>query len=321
MPGVNGLTIPREDLKGSIRETTVDQSFVAPVVAPMIEVPTPSGSCGIVVAGVMRTPQNTDRQQNGSYNRSSWDLSQFNWTTKERGHEELLDDNQANVFRSYCDFERARADRVRAVMALDREIRTAALAQNTTTFTGSALFLDTTVVWSDLANNTPIDDVLSGKESSFAGNGGMELDNLVITRKQYRYLSRSAQIIAQLKYGSAIMNNGLLNLVALADILQVAKVHVASAVYNSANKGLAPVYSPIWSDSYAFLFRGAQSGNIEEPAVIRTAVYKGDGGGDPDDPNFEEYVVNDIRSSVLRGRGQFTEQVVTTGLGFLFKVD
>lgn len=323
MPTTSGLLIPREDLKGSVREVTLDQNYVAPMVAPVIEVPTPSGYFGVVPAKVFRTPQDTKRNADGSYNRSTWALSENSWTTAERGHEELLDDNKANVFRSYCDFERARADRLRAVMALDREVRTAALCQNTTTFTGSSLYLDVTTVWSDIANNTPIDDILAGKESAFAGNGGMELDTLIITRKQHRYLSRSASILGQIKYGGAgpsAVKDGLINLGALAEVVQVREVLVASGVYNSADGGLAASYSPIWSDSYAFLFRKA-SGSIEDPAVVRSFTYKGDGGGDPDDPNFEEYVENAVRGSVLRSRAQFTEKVVTTGMGFLFKVD
>lgn len=321
MANTGGLTIPREDLKGSVREAPPDQPYIADMLAPMIEVPTPSGAAGVVPAEVMRTPQNTTRAQKGSYNRSEWTLSQLTWSTKERGHEEILDDNQANVFRNYCDFERVRADRVLAVMRLDREIRTAALLQNGTTFATSSNYLDTTVVWSDLANSTPIDDVLAMKESAYNGNGGVELTALQINRKQLRYLSRSAQIINQLKYGTAITRTGLLDLTALADILQLDKVIVGGAMYNSANGGLIASYSPIWSDSYAFLFRPAESNNIESPAVARTWTYKGDGGGDPGDPNFEEYVEPGVRSTVLRGRNQITEATVTLGMGALLKVD
>lgn len=310
-----GTTIPRQDLNAALVELPPKHTYVAGMIMPTLEVPTISGNMGVIPRGAYLSRQNVNRKSDGTYNRSKWKFEDIAYATKEYGHEESLDNRKANAYRSYADFERARAIRVREIMLREREFRVKELLLNLTTFPLSGnTGLSVTTKW-DNAAATPIDDVKTGQRLRRVSSG-LVLDVLRISWQTWTDLSNCPQILDRLKYTSA--PEGRIDTGILASAMGLRKIIVSNAMYNTADEGQTEVLDDIWGAQYANLMALADTEDPEEPCVGRTFCWKGDGGGDPDDPTIEEYVQDDARGSVLRGRNEVQEKILIPEANFVF---
>lgn len=319
MPLTSNTTIPRQDLNGSVMEFQDTEGYLADWLAPGVEVGEVSGRYGYISASEFYRKFTGRRNADGSYERSNWALADDSFQTVEYGHEELLDDRQAQIYASYADFERARATRLRAVMRIMREVRVQALIQNITTWplSGNTGLDASSNPWSDRTNSLPISNVATGQLTA-RNQSGFWLDSGYCTLKTWWDLSLNAQIRDSLKYTQGV--NSFIPLAQLAAVMNLKEIRVANCLYNNANDGAASSLTDIWSDSYFGLVRTAKSNSIEEPCVARSFYWTKDGGGTPDAPNFYEYISDPTRGSVLRARHELQEKKVTTGCHFLIKV-
>lgn len=160
--------------------------------------------------------------------------------------------------------------------------------------------------WSSASDATPVDDVLAGKEA-FRGQCDMQPDALVITWSVCQALKRCTQIRDQLKYTFPGIDLNRLSEVQLAQILDVPRLIVAGAIYNSADKGKAASISGIWDKRYAALVKISSSVDISAPGIGRTFVWSEDS---PENPIVEQYREDQIRSEVIRVRHHVDEQLI-----------
>jgi len=315
---IAGLAIPRRDLTGAVREVSPQQAYAAAEIFRPLPVVVPTGKFGIVPAKNFRKRITTRRAPGTDYPRMMGRLSEGSFACKEFGLEEPLDDRTRNIYAVIYDAEAVAADAVRDAMLIDYEFEAKTALENTTTWplSGNTGYDISSTPWSDHANAKPIDDIAYSQIK--ARNGGLMLRVLRINWVQWWDLSLNAQILDRLKYTSAPM--GLLNLNVLAAALNVDRIIVCTAQYNSANEAQTEAFADIWSNLYVSLLQVAASDNVEEPCIGRTFYYTGDGGGRPDDPMMEEYYEAKNRSTVVRGRTDRDTVVIEERAHFLIKV-
>lgn len=309
-------TIPRQDLQASFMEAPSRQLYIASRIYVPFEVSMHAGAFGRLPLAEQLKNHSLVRNNKGEYPRSEAKLDDDTWLTREYGHEASLDNRQSVIYRNFIDFETAEANRLRELMLRGRESRVAAKCHNTTTFPLSGnTGKDISNEWDDYANAAPIDDVragLSGMRARGVNPAGAVLQ--ISWRAQWD-LSQCDQILQRLKYTGRPSTP--ISLPELALALGVAEVIVGGGFYNSADQGLAASIADIWNPEYAFLFVPARSGDISEACIGRTMVWKGDGGGDADEPAVEEYISDPNRASILRVRHDIDEKELFTACGFL----
>lgn len=308
-------TIPRQDLAGSLMETSLDQMGpIASLLMPEFPVPEQNGRFGKVPVEALLARADVRRAARGKYNRSTWELEDDSYNCDEYGHEEVADERERRMYDMYLDYEVVLSRRGQGILVREQEIRTKDLLHNTSTFpqsgnTGVAV----TNEWDDAANATPIDDVHAGIEGIRA-RCGLVPDTLQVAFSTLFDLSRCDQILERLKYTEK--PGGLLPAAEIARALGIKRVVApgSASMYNSANLGLAPSLADIWSNEYAFLCVTDASKDISAPCIGKTFVWEEDGGM----LTVEQYPDPESRADIYRVRQSTDEKVLLTACGYLF---
>jgi len=198
-------------------------------------------------------------------------------------------------------------------LRIAREKRASELIFNTSTWTGSDLYLDGNA-WSTTSN-----DILSNVETAkgkVRAATGMEADTLICNAKNLGYLLTNDDIVGRVQYARVAGESAVKQ--ALADILGLKKIIVSRRHYNSAKEGQSHSGSPLWSDSYAMVCKTADTESLVEPCVGRTFLFAADSAMPV---TMESYYDDDTRCNVYRARHYMDELVMDSGFGFLLKVD
>lgn len=312
-PLTGALTIPRTDLNASFEQTSRDDNFIADQIFAPFQVPDVSGALMVTPLAALKEDRGDDvRQADGGYQRTQWTADQDSYATTERGGEEAVDQHKAKIYRSYLDFEKFTAVRLRAMALRRKEIRVKDLCHDTTNFTGATGTLAITNEWDDSTNAIPINDVQTGMKA-IRDKCGLSLFHLQISWNSWLDLSLCSQIREVLKYTEK--PEGFMPLNALAQALGVAKVVVGDAKTNTANLGLTASLGDVWSDEYAFLYVPCGA-DVVSPGIGRTFFYNEEGGSEM--IYAEEYLEPRVRSKVLRVRYQDQQKRWSTRYGFLF---
>ena len=145
----------------------------------------------------------------------------------------------------------SREKRVRALKSLimlDWENRVAAQISSGSNV-GSFTTLSGTGQWSDHANSDPFNDVEIGKEAIRATTG-ME-PNLIIIPKQVMAtgLKHHPDMVDRVKYTGTNNNPGLVTANALAQVFDVERVLVPTAIKNTGSEGLADSFTNVWPNN------------------------------------------------------------------------
>jgi hypothetical protein len=291
------------------------KGFVAPKVAPVIEVDKQSGPFGKINIEALLQTRNTTRTSRGAYSRQDWQFTTSNYGTIEYGAEEKVDDRDKNLYGSYFIAEQLAASRARDAVLRNYELRMAAAIFNTTTWTGSSLTGAVTSAWSNFSASTPIADITAGKKAVY-NNIGLQANTLIINYHVYLNLQQNADLISRIKYsGLQDPNTDKITSSAMAQAFGIDQIVIAGAQYNSANEGQAASLAPAWADANAMLAYVAQSDDIQEPCIARTFHWGGDGstvGG-----TMESYRDETVRADIIRCRHDVQELVLVPQCGYL----
>jgi hypothetical protein len=312
--------LQRPDLGATLEEFDVmaaSQGMIADQVAPAVDVAEPSMNIGKLPIEALLANRDTARAPGGKYARGDYEFEHFSFTTEEHGAEEPVDDKLRKVYARYFDAEVVATRRAQDVVLRNREKRVAALLFNATTWTGGNLFLDVTNEWDDLANATPITDMLTAIEKVFT-NSGLEPNALICNRFVLRNLMNCNQVVDRIK-SAGFDDPKNISLPALAQLLfpaiPGARIIVSGAPKNTANPNKAASIARIWSNEYAMIARVASSNDVREACVARSFHYVED--GSELNGLVETYRDESVRSDIVRVRHETDELVMYKEAAFL----
>lgn len=312
---------PRPDLGEAYKEYMADDaSFIALDVAPEFPVDVQEGSYSAITRESMLKTADDKRNSNGTYNRIELGAEDKTFKTHDRGLEAPVDYRKRSKFQKDFDLDLISTEQLVNRMKINREVRMAALIQNTATgywvTTDAALYTDvSSAPWDSAANGKPIANVSSAKLKVWQ-NSGMLANALVISYTQLINILLTAEVIARFPGAVALTEQMLRD--NLKAIFGLDHLLVGKSVKNTADEGQAATNSEIWSDSYAMVCRIAPKGApVGTPCIARSQRWTVES---PDEIVMEQYMEPQTRRDVIRGRNDVGETVQDVYMGHLLKV-
>jgi hypothetical protein len=250
----------------------------------------------------------TARASKAGYARSDWEFGEDSFSTREHGAEEVMSERERKIYAHAFDFEVVCAARARAIVhrKLERDIKNKVQGAD---FGSRAV----PVSWANPTTAEPIKDILTEVDTFKTGSG--VLPNVgVTTDTVMRKLKLCAEIRDQLKFSG--IDDPKFPMAAfaraLAQLLDLEEIIVASAVRNTANKNKTPVLANIWADEFG-LYRLARTNDLTEMCAVRTLVWTGDGAGIAG--AFETYWDETKRATIMRYRQERQVKVIQSSCG------
>ena len=307
----SSLATLRPDLGGSFEAFSLDanrQGFIALRVLPVFEAAKASGNFGKIPLEQLLQNRDVERAPGTGYARGKFTFQPDTYATVDRGAEEPVDDNEAELYRDYFDAEQMAANRARDAVLLAQEKRAATLLFNATTWTGSSLTTAITNEWDDYDNATPIADVEAACRKVWTGSG-LWPNALILNRLVFRNLRLCAEIIDRITSMGAGSPAKPSDITAqmLAQCFDLEEVVIAGGSKNSAAEGQTASVAQIWSNEYAMVARVARTNDLREPCVGRTFHWSDD--GSEIGAVMETYRDETVRSDIVRARHQVGEKV------------
>lgn len=314
----SSLATLRPDLGGSVMEIDLMgqlNGFIGLQILPVFEAPKASGTFGRLKLEQLLHTREVDRSPTGSYNRGEWEFEPESYVTTEKGLEERVDDNEAEMYKDYFDAELISAERcLHGVLhAAERRVRDAIFSESNFSTTGTSSVVD----WATLDSAKPLTDVELAVQAVYDASG-FRPNTVVMTWKRFRQCVRTDEVKDLIKNQNfQDVRPEAITQRALATLFQVDQVLVADSTQNNAVQGDTPSLAPTWGTEYVWVGKVARTRDIREPCVGRTIHWDEDGsmvGG-----AFETYRDENVRSDIVRCRHQVDEKLIHTAVGHLIK--
>lgn len=290
----------RPDLSVALQEFATQKAVARLAglrVLPLFESATDTGEYAVFKRENVLEVPDTARSE-GGYNRVTATVGSKTFQCEEHGLEFVLSDKKAKKYARYMDFERAMAETLYYKILLGHERRTQTLLATLT-------LIAATGKWSAAATNVIGDvDTRATALGNACGVAKSEL-SLLVTNTDFQNILSNTELRDRVKYTTRIPGMQDQQAQLVAEALGLKEVVVATAGYNTKNKGVAPVISGVWTAGRAFLYLAADEGaSLETPCIGRTILWTGDS---PELPVVETYRDETVRSNVLRVRGDLDE--------------
>lgn len=140
--------------------SAAQQGFVGQIVLPGFMTRLQSAQYPVIPAEAILEVGDTLRAPRSAYARGDWEFEWADYTCKENGWEEPLDDTEAAMFRDYFDAEVVAVQRAVLMVLRSQERRVAAKVMNTDTFENAAA----AKAWNSYVDADPLSDVEKAKE-------------------------------------------------------------------------------------------------------------------------------------------------------------
>ncbi|MGD9720549.1 MAG: hypothetical protein AB7E98_05970 [Pirellulales bacterium] len=336
--------ITRLDLSLTYQEFSLaanQQKFIGLQVLPPIAVSQEGAEfVRIQIASLLSKIEETKRSPKAGYARDDWEWSKDSYAVEEHGVEEIVDDATVEKYGDLLRTEQIATARAvnRVLQRLEFDI--AAAVFNTTTWTGAALTTTLGTPWTTAATADPIGDVDAAHEKVNVGCGE-DANTLVVTKKGFRAMVRTARLEGLLKYDASELmialssgqNQSMVSQVVsgLKDLLQVERILVGRGFRNTADKGQTASLSRVWDDTKAMLcvvHDDGIEGDLENPMpqIGRTIFSNkndeplpGSNDGGFGSLIIEEYRENPVRGGVIRPRNKRQVKVLHPQAGHLLQ--
>lgn len=244
----------------------------------------------------------TKRAMRGTYNRSDYEFENGFYATSENGWEEAVDDRERKLYANAFDADVVAVKRAVNHVLRGQEKRIADKVFNATNFTANSI----THEWDDADNAVPLEDIETGK-LSVRSACGMVPNTLIIAYSTFLNLRRSAQLIAQFGQNFAGQDANRMTVSQLAGLLDIEKLLVGGAIYDSAKKGQSASIADLWSNEYAMLTVTSSSPDLTVPCIGRTFMWTEDS---PGISTTEQYREEPRRSDIFRVRHDTDEAFI-----------
>lgn len=301
----------------SVALTYRNPKLIADSVLPRITVESPVFAYTQYTKEDAFTVPNTLVGRKGDVNEIDWTATQSTSQVEDHGLEEPIPNRDIAIARARnatnIDPEQRATELLSDLIALDREVRVAALVTATASYaSGNFATLSGTGQWSDYTNSDPITAVLS------ALDGMLVRPNIgVIGRAVYTKLRMHPKVVAAVfAQGGNAAVGGVASLQAIADLLEMDTLYIGEGWVNTAKKGQTASLSRVWGKDAAFLYQNPLAASTEQSTI--TFGYTAEWGNRVAG-SFED---NDIglRGGVrVRVGESVKELVVANDVGYLFK--
>lgn len=311
----SSTSIQRPDLGALAYEYALEAShrgFIAQDIMPIFEVMEQSADYPVIpIESFLKMPASIQRAPRTGYQRGDYEFKSGTYACKEYGWEEPLDDVERKLYQRFFDAELVATLRATDIVLRHYEKRMAAKVFNTNNLANDNVSTE----WSTAATCTPRADVKDAKETMRA-SVGLIGDTLAVTHKVFENLLVCKELKDYLQYTSPhLMATRELQKKIVAQYLDVDRILVGNAIWDSAAKGKAKSLADIWDDEYALLFKGPVSQlDLRDPVLGRTFMWTKDS---PQILTTEQYREENIRSEVYRVRHYVDEAFVFVGAGYL----
>jgi hypothetical protein len=169
--------------------------------------------------------------------------------------------------------------------------------------------------WNDPAS-IPVEDIRKGK-ITIKQNTGYRANTLVIGEEVWNKLIDHPDLIDRVKYGQTGGGPARMTREALAAILEIDRVLVMGAVYNTADEGQAAAMSFIGGKT-ALLCHVAPNPGLMIPSALYTFSWTGYLGAGAQGNRIKRYRWEIIASDLIEIEMAFDQKVVSTDLGYFF---
>lgn len=190
---------------------------------------------------------------------------------------------------------------------LDREVRTAGLVFNTSSYHSSCKTTLSTAAdkWSDYTSSDPIDDIMQALDAPL-----MRPNIGVFGQAVWTKLIMHPRIVKAVHGNSG--DSGIARRQQIADLFELEEVLVGSSRLNTARKGQSPTLARVWGNSAAFLHRNRMADTNSGLTFGFTAEYGTRVAGTLDEPK-----VGLRGSKRVRTGESLRELIVANQAGFL----
>lgn len=290
--------------------SAAQQGFIGQLVLPGFMTRLQSAKYPVIPAEAILEVSDTQRAPRSAYARGDWEFDWEDYSCKENGWEEPLDDTEAAMFRDYFDAEVVAVQRAVLMVLRSQERRVAAKVMNTSTFENAAA----AKAWNSYADADPLADVEKAKEY-FRYSVGLKPNALVMDEDVLRHISMCEAVMERVKYTSPNAIRGQLTIEQLKAYFGVENIVVAGAVFNSAKKGKPKKIEAIWPKDKVLLARlSSGEQDLKEPSLGRTFIWEEDA---PGILVTEQYREEQTRSDVYRVRQNTDECIQFAGAGYI----
>ncbi|WP_319525677.1 hypothetical protein [uncultured Desulfosarcina sp.] len=298
--------VSRPDLAvvvSEFRETAVTAAIGARVMPylPMIE---QSAEYPVIPKEVMLKIHETRRAMRGKYPSSDWEFEMGFYATRENGWEEKIDDRERKLYATLLDAEMVATRRATKIIDLSTEKRIAAKVFNPSNFAPH----NVSTPWDVPASATPIDD-FNDANLALRAQCGMPGNTLIIGFYTFTKVKNCDQIVDRLMYTFPGIDINSMTTQQLAAVLNVPRVLVGGAIYDSADKGQDAEIADLWSSDYAMLTICSDSPDVSEPCIGRSMIWTEESPGSGE-PVVESYRAEGNRSDVVRVRHDSDERLL-----------
>ncbi|MCK4960620.1 MAG: hypothetical protein KAT00_14510 [Planctomycetes bacterium] len=305
---------PRMDLGEALHEyDSSGQGFIAMDVLPARGV-TKKAATVSVITRENKKRADAKHANGGGFNRIGLTAEDLSYACVDYGLESPLTDVDRENYSSDFDAEVETVDLVQSSILVEREIRVAAMAFNTTIFTGSDLYTDnSSAPWDDIA--TKIINQVAAAMEKIRRNTGVKPDSMAIGAVSFNNLRKNTEI-KDMFSGATVITAEMIR-THLASILDLQNLFVGGDVYDSAKEGQSFTAADIWSDDYALIFK-QHSGNLKTPGLGRSYQWEPFGGEEVAPVQYRE---EQTESDIFRVRDFVDEKVHDSYFGHLLKID
>ena len=312
MHNTSSTSQPRQDLAGLYSTNDPKhggQMYQAGAVLPDFTVREVSGLYPTADRAAWATPYNVKGGWKAPASQSDISTGTSTYAIEPYRHKSVATEDEARLYGSWFDAEQVAMRRVKNVIDLAREIDTAALVFNTSTFATAGLntFATSAGRW-DASSGTPISDVQTAKYQLKKGYG-VEANALIITSYGLYNLMKCTQMAGYFldHYGPVLP--GKPEPTALSAIFGLKYIIEVGATKNTAVQPTATSMSSIWDEDYAMVCRIAEGGDIDEPCLGRTFRLE--------TPNIRSWESNDPAGSMIFAEDLMALKLMATPIGCL----
>lgn len=276
--------------------------YVAKRLFPVLPVAAQAASYYVFKAeNMLNVPTLIARAPSTPYSRSTTQLDQDNYNTRDYGHEIAIDDRERKKYRSAIDAEKGALLRAMRIVMVNQEARAQALAVSGAVPT-SAVGTAWDVGGHPIADVDPIREVIRL-------NCGALPNTMVISEPTFNALASHPDFLDRIKY----TQKGVLTEDLIAEVFKIPNVIVARTVANSANAGQALTPADIWGTD-AIIAYVDSSPDLQVPTFGRIFSWSEEVGSEG--TIVESFRDDDIRSDVVRVRNDADEKLVAAACGY-----